>query len=111
MDDPGPLQNSNIQNEQQEQAPVPFYLTPSSAMVGTLDFTRSDARKYYAKATKKLDTEELYNCTPGNMYHFLKLLNQRANESGWDDEISGILWIPEDINNQNNELRYLPTEY
>ena len=80
-------------------------------MVGTLDFTRSNARKYFAKATKKLDTKELYDCTPGNMYHFLKLLNQRANESGWDDEISGISWIPEDINDQNSELRYLPTEY
>ena len=110
-DDPGPQLNPNVQNEQQEQAPVPFFLTPSSAMVGTLDYTRSEARKYFTKATKKLDVEELYDCTPGNMYHFLKLLDQRANENGWDDEISGILWIPEDIDNQNSELRYLPTEY
>ena len=93
------------------QAPPQFFLTPSSAMVGTLDYTRSDARKYFAKATKRLDSEELFDCTPGNMYHFLKLLNQRANEYGWDDEISGIMWIPEDINDQSSELRYLPTEY
>ena len=91
--------------------PPQFFLNPSSALVGTLDFSRPEARKYYTKATKKLDTEELFDCTPGNMYHFLKLLTHRANEYGWDDEISGILWIPEDINNQNSELRYLPTEY
>ena len=98
---------------EEQQAPnIPqFHLNPSSAMVGILDFTRSDARKYYAKATKRLDPEELFDGTPGNMYHFLKLLDQRANEYGWDDEISGILWIPEDVNDQNSELRYLPSEY
>ena len=92
-------------------APPQFFLSPSSAMVGTLDFSRSDARKFFAKATKRLDFEELFDCTSSNMYHFLKLLNQRAHEYGWDDEISGIMWIPEDVNDQNSELRYLPTEY
>ena len=43
--------------------PPQFHLNPASAMVGTLDFTRSDARKYYAKATKRLDPEELFDCT------------------------------------------------
>ncbi len=52
-------------------APPQFYLNPASAMVGTLDFSRSDARKYYAKATKRLDSEELFDCTPSNMYHFI----------------------------------------
>ena len=108
---PEPQADPEVQVMQQRQAPPPFFLTPSSAMVGMLDFTKSDARKYFAKATKKLDSEELYDCTPGNMYHFLKLLNQRANEHGWDDEISGIMWIPDDIDDQNSDLRYLPTEY
>ena len=38
-------------------------------------------------------------------------MNTRAIEYGWDDEISGVLWIPEDINDQTSELRYLPKEY
>ena len=88
-----------------------FFLNPSRAMVGTLDFSRPEARKYYTRTTKKLDDDDPFDCTPSNMYHFLKLLTQRANESGWDDEISGILWIPEDLNDQNSELRYLPTEH
>ena len=88
-----------------------FYLNPASAMVGVLDFTDVESRKYFHKATKRLDSEELYDCTPGNMHHFLKLLKQRANENRWDDEIVGVLWIPEDHQDQDSALRYLPTEY
>ena len=88
-----------------------FYLNPTSAMVGVLDFTDVESRKYFHKATKKLDSEELYDCTPGNMHHFLKLLKHRANENGWDNEVTGVLWIPEDHQDQNSELCYLPTEY
>ena len=88
-----------------------FYLNPASAMVGTLDFTDVESRKYFHKATKRLDPDELYDCTPGNMHHFLKLFNQRANENGWDNDITGVLWIPEDHRDANSELRYLPTEY
>ena len=93
------------------QQQAEFYLNPASAMVGVLDFTDVECRKYFHKATKKLDEEELYDCTPGNMYHFLKLLKQRANENGWDSEVTGVLWIPEDHQDQNSDLHYLPTEY
>ena len=93
------------------QAATTFFLNPASAMTGTLDFSRTETRKYYAKATEKLDSEELYDCTPGNMFHFLKLIKQRANEYGWDEENLGIMWIPEDVDNLDSELRYLPTEY
>ena len=80
-------------------------------MVGTLDFTDVESRKYFHKATKRLDSDELYDCTPGNMHHFLKLFNQHANENGWDNETTGVLWIPEDHQDADSELRYLPTEY
>ena len=110
--DPGVVPQAPVVQPGQPPAnPGSFFLNPASAMVGTLDFSRPEARKYYSRATKKLDSEDLFDCTPGNMYHFLKLLSHRANENGWDDEISGILWIPEDINDQNSDLRYLPTEY
>ena len=95
-------------------APTPnttFYLNPSSAMTGILDFTKVESRKYFHKATKRLDPDEQYDCSPGNMYHFLKLIDQRANEHKWDDEITGILWIPEDATDPNSQLRYLPKEY
>ena len=93
------------------QVTTTFYLNPASAMTGTLDFSRTETRKYYAKATEKLDSEELYDCTPGNMFHFLKLIKQRANEYGWDEEDLGIMWIPEDVDDANSKLHYLPTEY
>ena len=43
--------------------------------------------------------------------NFLRELNTRAIEYGWNDEISGILWIPKDVEDQASELRYLPREY
>ena len=95
----------------QVQGDTPFFLNPAGAMTGTLDFTKVETRKYFHKATEKLDQEELYDCTPSNMFHFLKLLKQRANEYGWDDEVTGILWVPEDHRDAYSELRYMPTEY
>ena len=88
-----------------------FFLNPAGAMVGILDFTQVESRKYYHKATKKLDDDELFDSSPENMHHFLKLLDYRANENGWDDYIGGILWIPEDASDPSSELRYLPKEY
>ena len=88
-----------------------FFLNPASAMVGILDYSEVESRKYYHKATKKLDSEDLFDCSPENMHHFLKLLEYRASEHGWDNYVSGVLWIPEDANDPNSELRYLPNEY
>ena len=45
------------------------------------------------------------------MLNFLRELDTRAIEYGWNDEISGILWIPNNVNDANAELRYLPREY
>ena len=91
--------------------PPPFYLNPAGAMVGILDFTQVESRKYYHKATMKLDSEDLFDCSPENMHHFLKLLEYRAQENGWDDYVNGILWVPEDSADPASELRYLPNEY
>ena len=88
-----------------------FYLNPASTMVGILDFSNVESRKYYHKATKRLDGEELFDCSPENMHHFLKLLEYRASEHRWNNYISGVLWIPEDVTNPSSELRYLPNEY
>ena len=88
-----------------------FYLNPASAMVGILDFSQVETRKYYHKATARLDKEELFDCTPDNMNHFLKTFCQRANEYGWDDDVTGVLMIPDDHQDPNSELKYLPTHY
>ena len=106
-DDPAPVIPPQVEGNNQPQ----FFLNPAGAMVGILDFTQVESRKYYHKATKKLDADELFDCSPENMHHFLKLLDYRANENGWDDYISGILWVPEDVEDPASELRYLPKEY
>jgi hypothetical protein len=36
-----------------------------------------------------------YDCKPDGLYQFLQSLSNRAREFGWDDEIGGILNIPE----------------
>ena len=75
--------------------PPEFHLNPAGAMVGILDFKLVECRKYYHKATQKLDSEELFDCSPENMHHFLKLLEYRANEYRWGSYVGGILWICE----------------
>ena len=94
-----------------QQQPV-FHLNPSASFRGTLDYTTTASKKLYKSATSSLfDTSEKYNCEPGEMLNFLRELDTRAIEYGWNDEISGILWIPEDVNDPASTLRYLPREY
>jgi len=88
-----------------------FYLNPASSMTGVLDFSQVETRKVYHKATACLDKEELFDCTPENMHHFLKMFCQRANEYGWDDDVTGVLMIPDDHQNPASDLKYLPTHY
>ena len=88
-----------------------FYLNPASAMTGVLDFAQVETRKFYHKATARLDREELFDCTAENMHHFLKTICQRANEYGWDDDVTGVLMIPEDHQDPTSDLKYLPTHY
>ena len=45
------------------------------------------------------------------MLNFLRELDTRAIEYGWNNEISGIRWIPQDVNDPASNLRYLPREY
>ena len=71
-----------------------FASTPAVAITGVIDYTTNEGRKIYSSATAKLD-EELYNCTPDELHQFLQSLSIRAKEFGWDDEIGGILQIPE----------------
>ena len=87
-----------------------FYLNPSSAMVGELHYSQVETRKYYHKAKARLNKEELFDCIPENMHHFLKSFCQRANKYRWDD-VTGVRLIPENHQYPNSNFKYLPTHY
>ena len=86
-----------------------FHLNPAASFRGILDYSTTASKKLYKSATSSLfDTQDKYNCEPDEMLNFLRELDTRAIEYGWNDEISGILWIPQDVNDPATNLRYLP---
>ena len=84
-----------------------FALTPAIAIVGIIDYSTNVGRKIYESATAKV-AEELYDCKPDGLYQFLQSLSDQARAFGWDNDIGGILQIPEDasdtLSNTNNLL-------
>ena len=91
-------------------AAVTFALTPAQATQGEiLDMRDVGDRKIYHKAVSKL-SEETYDCQPEGLFQFLRTLEDRAIEYGWDDDISGILQIPLNLANPM-ELTNLLTNY
>lgn len=100
------------QDPQGPQAQPAFHLNPAASFRGVLDYSTNASKKLYKSATSSLfDATERYNCEPDEMLNFLRELDTRAIEYGWNDEISGILWIPLDVNNPASDLKYLPREY
>ena len=77
-------------------AAINFALSPTLAVAGIIDYTSREGRNIFTYATTKLD-EELYDCKPEGLYQFLQAIKGRAHEYGWDDDIGGILHIPEDV--------------
>ena len=75
-------------------AGVPFALNPAQATVGVIDFTRESNVKLHKRATSRL-SEDLFDCVPEDLNHFLKLLGDRSSEFSWNDPIVGIMMIPE----------------
>jgi hypothetical protein len=55
--------------------------------------------------------EELYACKPDGLYQFLQSLNNRAQEYGWNDEVGGILHVPEDPQDINSDMNYFIDNY
>ena len=72
-----------------------FSLTPATAVNGVIDYATATGRKLYSSATAKLE-EDQFDCTPEDLYSFLKALKDRAREFGWDEPGIGILSIPND---------------
>ena len=89
-----------------------FHLNPTTTIDGVLDFTEKNAKKIYDKAVKSLyPSDDLYQCEPAEMFSLLKSLKNKANEFGWDNEQTGILYIPEDPYDPLSDTKFLPTEY
>ena len=90
--------------------PVPFALTPAQATGGDiLDMRNAGDRKLYHKAVAKL-SDELFDCSPEGLFQFLRSLEDRAYEYGWNDEATGIMMIPTDPDNPD-VLSNLLTNY
>jgi hypothetical protein len=87
-----------------------FALTPAVAVLGVIEYNTTEGQKLYSLATHKLE-EELYDCKPDGLYQFLQSLNNRAQEYGWNDEVGGILHIPEDPQDANSDTNYLIDNY
>jgi hypothetical protein len=95
---------------------VAFALSPAMAVPGIIDFTSRMGKDVFRFSTEKLD-EELCDCHPDGMMQFLQSLSVRAPECGWDNEINGLLQIPEnpadalsDTNNLIESCGMLATE-
>jgi hypothetical protein len=87
-----------------------FALSPAMAIPGVIDFTSRAGKGVFRYSTEKLD-EELYNCQPDGMIQFLHSLSVRALEYGWDNEVTGIMMIPEDAANVLSNINNLIENY
>jgi hypothetical protein len=85
-------------------------LNPTAAIVGLIDYTTLEGQKLYGYATKKLN-DELFNCNADGLYQFLQSLGNRASKYGWHNDAEGIMKIPKDDVDPNEEVYYLVDEY
>ena len=63
-------------------AEVPFALYPGDAMQGVINYSSTEGRKFWYKATVKI-TEELYDANPEGLYGFVKNMENHARKFGW----------------------------
>jgi hypothetical protein len=91
-------------------APVAFALSPAMAIPGIIDLASKTGKDIFRYATEKLE-EELYDCRPDGMTQFLQSLSIRATEYGWEDDIGGIMQIPEDPANPLADTNNLIENY
>ena len=74
-----------------------FALTPARAIRGIINMSSSEGIKLYREGSKALKEKELISCNPTNLYRVLKAIKMRAEEYGWKQPMSGILWVPKDL--------------
>ena len=94
---------SDSEDEAAAAEPPRFALTPAGAITDWLDYKSKTGMSIYKQAIKSLYAEgEGFDCSPDGLYMFIQLLDMRAKEMTWSDEV-GIMQVPDDIDD--------PTEY
>lgn len=84
---------------------LPFALFPALGIQGVINFRTTEGRKIYKEATSKV-SETLHNCQPENLFTFIENVADRAAEYGWDDGADAIVLIPEDFDENEEEVEY-----
>ena len=88
-----------------------FALTPYRTTNGVIDYSTSEGRKFYERATDKLNDDK-YDCQADSLRSFLEDVKRRAQEFGWSEYQTGITQIPDNIANvQNTTFTDLITNY
>jgi hypothetical protein len=67
-------------------APKPFALAPAQSVTGPLDYSKTDHAKIYKAAIQQV-SEQLFDCEPEGLFQFLKEVQDRAEEMGWNKSI------------------------
>ena len=83
---------------------APFALSPANTIPGTINYTTAEGRKLFSRAIKEL-TMERFDCTPEDLFVFLKTLETHAKIHGWDDPDLGLLQIPDDPDDIGSETK------
>lgn len=91
-----------------------FALTPAGAFGGVIDYTTTEGRKLYYKASSKLN-DDPFDCKPDGLFAFLESVHKRATDNAWNDELaqddSAILIIPTDLDDPDSEPLNLINQY
>ena len=69
--------------------PVVFALSPAVAVVGLLDFTKSEHSKIYKSGIRAV-TDTPFDCETEGLFQFLREVQDRASEMGWMDGILNV---------------------
>ena len=89
---------------------VPFALNPAQAITGIIDFTIDSNVKLHKRATSRL-SKDLFDCVPEDLNQFLKTLSNRAREYSWNDDVVGVMMIPEDPTDPSTVYKNLLTNH
>ena len=74
---------------------IRFAHTPATATDDIIDYSTKEGKSIWKAATEPLSSE-LFDCTPDGLRYFLKRLQQRSWECGWENSILSIPTDPLD---------------
>lgn len=77
-------------------APVVFSETPGGASNAIIDYNTKEGKAIWKAATETLSLTDKFDCTPEGLRDFLKLVQLRAWEFGWDQSVLDIPIDPTD---------------